>query len=695
MRTFCLLSMFAIFSTLAFASDEPDPAAYRAGIMRNGNLESNSGEAFCWHAAYSASDFLEAYAAFNNPKWLEEAEKYYDYYIGKLKKDPDGYEGWIGPTITKTPEIQEDAIVGDAVLCAPLAGFAEIVLKDDALKAKFGVKAQKYVDLCTRIMWEKWNMRGCYYQSQNGWGTYHAHGRAIDTKTGKWVERPTTILSMPLNKNVDAAMVLLRLWRITGKPEYRERVERIAVCGKALFRHFPGDDRLAWAYWTPHAPYDIEGSAPKHWVGVHPHRPGYQAGEVANFVEMYDSGIVFEQNDFERMIRANHYMAKGDGKHPWRSSDGTSEAGQLWSSLARWDDQIRKAYEDSLKKPDATTKIRLAYLRNVTSRHLNWDRLYCKDPVRVKVFSPPLQAGRCISLAVPIPDLIETANADRARLVTRTCEAGKLTVELIDATGKNVLGILAAIDVPKDGQFDAPFWDGTNPKTGRKDEAEYRVRWSLNGEVRMEPIWVKLGTKRAVTGPKLLAAGETLKADFEGPLDPRWHVEGALSSEEQAHSGKKCLKLIEGQSAVLTFGEDADMPVKVSMWVYDTGKKFGKAAKTGGAFGIRTGDGDKFCVRTCWRAYLAGDSQYAWFNTREGGWYSPHPTRIDRKVGWSEWVLDFSGPAAPAITANGKPMQALNPKFTPNGACAVYLLGGDSAAGPLYVDDISVEYQKK
>ena len=97
--------------------------------MKNGKLETENGESFCWHAAYSAGDFLEAYEAYHNPAWLDEASKYYDYFIAKLGKDPDGYEGWIGPTITNTPEIQEDAIVGDAVLCRPLARFAEIVLR--------------------------------------------------------------------------------------------------------------------------------------------------------------------------------------------------------------------------------------------------------------------------------------------------------------------------------------------------------------------------------------------------------------------------------------------------------------------------------------------------------------------------------------------------------------------------------------
>ena len=680
----------------ALASDEPDPAAYRADVMKNRNLETEKGESFCWHAAYSAGDFLEAYEAYQNPAWLDEGSKYYDWIISKLGKDPDGYEGWIGPPIANTPELQEDALVGDAVLCRHLARFAEIVHGNDALKARFGEKAKKYEELCTRIIWEKWNKRGCYYQDEAGWGSYRTHGKSIDVHTGKWLDRPDTMLSLPWNKSVDAAIVLLRLWRISGKPEYKERVEKIFGRGKALFLHYPADDRVVWSYWMPHGPYDIEGRAPKHWVGVHPERPGYQAGEVDAIVEAYDSGLVFDKSDLERIIRTNQFMAKGDGEHPWRSADGSTPAGTLWDALVRFDEDLRKPYEEGLNKSsDATARIRQAFYKNVTSKHLNWDRLYVKDPAKVEVLHPPLQPGQFVTVALPIPDVVETVNGDRIHLATQTRAAGSLKIELLDAAGKEVLGTLAAIDVPKDAQYNAPRWDGTNPKTGKKDNGEFRIRWTLNGESRVEPVWVKPGTKRAATGPVALAAGQTLNVGFEEPLDAHWHVEGASLSDEQAHGGKKSLKLIEGQSALLRFGEDEDLPVKVTLWIFDNGKKLGKATSTGGGFGVRTAGGDNFCLRTCWRTYLGGDEEYAWFNTGQNNWYDPHPSKIARKAGWTEWVFDFSDPAKPKMTAGGAPVGNLDAKFTPKGAVAIYLLGGDTATGPLYIDDVRIEYPKK
>ncbi len=697
MRTLMLVLLVASFLPAGLrASDEPDPVAYHADVMTDPSLEKEKGESFCWHAAYSAGDFLEAYQAYKNTKWLDEAVLYFDYCIAKLGKDPDGYEGWIGPTEDSTPTIHEDALVGDAVLCAHLVEFAEVVLRDPALKERFGKKAQSYVDLTTRILWEKWNKRGCYYQDQDGWGSYHTYGKAIDTQTGKWIERPDTVLTQPLNKSFDAAIVLLRLWRITGKPEYRERVERIFGRGKMLFQHYPTEDRVVWNYWMPHGAWDIEGRTPKHWVGVHPTRPGYQEGEVSAIVEVYDSGLVFEQADLERMIRTNLWMSKGDGKHPWRSADGSSEAGALWSGLIRFDATLRAKFEESLgAKTDARTQIARAYFKNVTSQHLKWDRLYVKDPAQIKVAHPPLQAGQALALALPIPDLIETAAGSRLRLATKTLAAGNLKIELLDATGKTVLGTLATVDVPKDAEYNAPRWDGTNPKTGKKDLGEYRIRWTLNGESRVEPVWVKLGTKRENAGPAVLSPGDSISVDFEtDALDKRWHVEGATVSAEQAHGGKKSLKLAGGQTAVLNFGGDDDLPVKVSFWIYDNGKTFGNKTLTGPGWGVKTADGDILAVRTCWRSYLDGDANFAWFNTGENNWYDPHPANLGRTKGWSEWVFDFSDRANPKMTGGGRPLGNLVAKFVPHGTVALFLMGGDGDAGPLYVDDIRVELHK-
>lgn len=189
---------------------------------------------------------------------------------------------------------------------------------------------------------------------------------------------------------------------------------------------------------------------------------------------------------------------------------------------------------------------------------------------------------------------------------------------------------------------------------------------------------------------------QTITADFEGALDPRWRLTGAAASDEQAHTGKKSLKLAEGQTAVLTFGVNEDLPAKIRMWIYDNGKQLSDGTvATGPGWGVKAVNGDIFCLRTCWRSFLGGNTGYAWFNTGENRWFSPHWAHVTRKEGWSEWVFDFSDPKSPKAASGGANVASVAAKNTPKGAVAVYLLGGDSGTGPLYVDDIDVEYPKK
>lgn len=677
----------------AFGQDAaPDPAVYRNGLMQNGNLKTTgTGELFCWHASGGAELFLRAYDVWQDSRWLEEAAKYYDFYLAKLQKDPDGFEGWIGDPISKNgAELSTDALVGDAIMCAPLARFAEIVHNDPKLQAKFGKTAQRYQDLATRIIWEKWNHRNCYYQDAAGWGSYHTTGKLIDLKANKWVDTPSEMISDNLNKHYAASQVLLRLWRITGNEQFKNRV--IAICGRAktMWRYFPDEDRIVWNYWMPHGPYDLEGRAPKSWVAVHSDRPGYQEWEVSMFVEVYDSGLVFTKADFERMIRTNHWMAQGPGG--WRSADGTSKAGTLWSALARFDDQIRGKFLAAHTKGGIDDKVALAYFNYVTAQAPGFKRLYLKDESKAQVVDVPLQPGRELTMTVAIPDAVEVAANSRIQFATQTSTAGKLKIELLDAAGKQVLGTLAEIDTGKDGEYNAPLWDGTNPKTGKKDIGEYRVRWTLNNESRIAPLWVKQGTAKVSDTLASLQSGETIALKFDKPLDDkRWTTEQCVLSSEQAHSGKQSLKI--SGTARFRFSAYDDLPVKVTMWVYDDGTKHGKNTVNGSAWGVIPAIGDKFCVAQVWRTYLDGDNSYAWVNTGENQWFNPHPGGLPRATGWVQWVFDFTDPKAIKVTGNGQSVKGLIPKFTPTGATSVYFLAGDN--GPLYIDDITIEYPKK
>ena len=479
---------------------------------------------------------------------------------------------------------------------------------------------------------------------------------------------------------------MLRLYRVTGNPEYRQRVLKVFGRAKQMMRYLPDEDRVVWNFWMPIGPHDMAGRAPQSWVGVHPSRAGYQAGEVSHFVEVYDSGLVFDETDLRRIIRTNHWMNEGGS---WRSADGSSEAGTLWGGLARFDEKIRQQYlAGNAGERGQIARDHLAFEMKVAP---GFKRRYVTDESKVEVVNVPMQPGRYLTMTQIIPDLYETANGEPLKLACQTRKAGSLKIELLSQDGTEVLGTLADITVAGGSEYNAPFWDGTNPKTGKKDLGQYTVRWTLGDESRTAPVWVTVGQERTRSGPAALKAGDSIAIDFEKPLDEaRWKLDGAAPSSEQAHSGKQSLKV--ERTATLMFGEFEDLPVKVTMWIYDSGAKFGKANNNGTAWGVVTAAGDEFCIRQMWRPYLNGDAQYCWVNTGENQWFNPHPAGVNRKTGWSLWTFDFSNPEAVKVFSDVGAIRGLNAKFTPKGAVGIYLLNG--SGGPLFVDDIVVEYAK-
>ncbi|MDF3131230.1 hypothetical protein P0Y35_18645 [Kiritimatiellaeota bacterium B1221] len=665
---------------------EPDARAFLKSTLANPTLRNGHyGEQYCWYVNFSAGLFLDAYEAYQNPEWLEAAAAFYDAAIENLGTDPDGYPGWIGNPIGQKGNAPylTDTVVGDAIVLNHFVRFAEIVKSDSGLNSRFGAKADAYVALATKIAWDKFESRGQTYQCEDGYVSYPTYHKMIDAETGEWVEFPSRVISNNLNKHYDIGITLLRLWRVTGREEFKERAMRIFARNKSMLRYYPEEDRVVWNFWMPHGPYDIEGSSTKSWVSVHPSRSGYQNGEVKMFVEMYDSGLVYTPEDLMRMVRTNLWMAE----HGWKNAEGGT-AGQLWTPLVRFSPELRKMYEKKIAMAGSPRdEIARDYFQNVTAKHLNFDRLYVKDPNQVMVVNPPLQPGVVLSMALPIPNRLALQGGS-IQLACKVRKPGELRIELLASDKQTVLKNLytTTVSAPTGG-YEAPLWDGS----GAEKPGEYYIRWSINGESRMERVVVvKASADTAVDSDPALKPGQSVAVDFEKELDERiWTVENAEVSEIMAHGGKASLEV--KRNAVLKFGRDKhkDLPVKVSMWVYDHGVQH-RGNGNGPAWGILDTLGNKFCIRMVWRGYLNGNQQYSWLNTGENQWFTPHGTGIGRNKGWNQWVFDFTGERA-VISLNGKEIREADSKFIPEGAVGIYLLNGNPG-GPLYVDDVEVVY---
>lgn len=696
-RSFAII----LFATLLIGADDaalPPPQRLLDQSLGAKDLATSSGEQFTWFAAYRAHAFLDAYEVSGDAAWMEAAQKYYDHCIKQgVSDDPDGFPGTIGADIGEDAKRADttliaDTVVGDANLALPLVHFAEQVQDHPALQDRFAARAQEYTALATRMCWEKWNKRGCYHQDAHGFGSYHTHPSAIakDDRT-RWVPRPDHLISDNLNKHYKLGLVLLSLWRLTGQDAYRDRVEAIFGRAKAMFRLLPDEDRIVWNFWMPHGVYDVEGTAPRSWVAVHPSRAGYQEFEAGAFLTVYDAGLVFDRADMERIVRTNRWMIANGLKN----ADGTAPAGAVWGRLSRLDDGIRAAYEKKLDaKKDA---IALTHLRKVLLAKPGYDRQRVPAGMTPRVSPVPVQTGRRLIMALPIPDALCPAAGERTRLIAKVQEAGTVTVELLAKEGDTVLGRLASLTVEeKGGGFATQRWDGKLPDGTAVAAGAYRIRWTFSGEARTWPIAIAAAPTMARSdGPQSLAAGARLACDFEQDLDARWTLAGgAAVAEGQAKSGSRALRLGRKQSARLTLGDQEDLKVKVSFWAFDAGTKHGKKAATGAAWGVRMADGNIFAIRQMWRPFLNGDGDVAWCNTGENQWFSPHPSGLGRSEGWNRWVIDCTGATA-VIERDGRrlPEAKLAPaRLVPTGAVGLVFLGTETVGDPdLWIDDVTVE----
>jgi hypothetical protein len=473
------IALAALAGVPSRAQQTPSPEADYNWVMRDSGLK-QQGEDFCWHAAYHIHRFLRAYQAWNDTAWLDQGVRYYEFILSKLLTGPDGYQGWIGP-YEYDNSVWCDVHVGDAVLCNGLVAFAEVVLADAKLRERYGNQAKQYVELARKHLFDKWDARGTWYED-GPYGAYRSWNRYGDPGglTKAWTVRDEirgSNLALPFNKQDDVAAVALKLYRITGEERFRDRAARIFSYQKSRLRLV--DDRYVWNYWEPYGASDVDLPAHKckHWVGPHPDRP-YQQGEVANMVEAYHTGVVFDENDMRRIVNTNlKVMWNGSLEAPaFLNSNATlpganpkSTAGVLWSALEDFDETVRKLHAASLRKGRGSDRsIEKAYFENVTQRRpVSFERRLLKG--KAKVFDFPMASCPGIILAAALP--ASFGSKEGTLLTSETQEKGVIEVAQYSGDGKRKLATLRTADQQ---WFLFQHWSGMEP-------GAYRIRWSFAG----------------------------------------------------------------------------------------------------------------------------------------------------------------------------------------------------------------------
>jgi len=502
-------SVFA-FSVQAQSSikfDTTPDALAESMINKPSFVENAKGENFCWHARVGMSQFLDNYELTKNTEWLDAGIKYFDFLVSKMDTDPDGYKGWIG-TYGYDEKFWQDSHVGDAILLTDILDFSVLVLEDKALKAKYGEKANSYVKLAEKDFVEKYDKRGTWIED-GPFGSYIGFNKFLNPGDfSKWVYDPKVSragISHPFNKQMDAAQVCLRLYRITGKKFYRDRAERIFYTAKSHFQLH--GNHYHWNYYEPLTPGDIDlkRKETNHWVSVHPFRSGYQAGEISKIVEAYHYGIVFNEDDIKKIINtnldvmwnkdklnpefinSNHLGPKDDTtglaafKRAYDHANFSKNNGELWTALLEFDQRIRDLYELRFKD-DKNSQRYLRYKATVLANPPSFKRKNVKGDVKVPEIK--LTDSKDLYLAAVLPYKVK--KGEQAILVCKSSNPGELKVDLYSKQGKK-LETLYTETIRKNTTV-VHTWDGKNSDGKNTYKGEYIIRWSIGNGYREFPV---------------------------------------------------------------------------------------------------------------------------------------------------------------------------------------------------------------
>lgn len=508
---FVLLTAFCLNTSAAdkpFYNEIVNNAAFSA---KNGGC----GENFAWRASFALNEWLPAYYASRDKAWLDSAVKAFDFLLSLRMAGPDGYKGWVGGEA----EFWEDSNVGDAILYAHMLDFAEVVLKDKALKEIYGTAAEKYISIFKKDYFEKWNTRGAWHED----GPYAAYSvwdyfcKKGDTATWKKYPNPDAnpLLSLPFNKQGDAGVCFLKLYRISGETVYRERAQKIFSFLKSRIQL--AGDYYVWNYWEAFGPWDVDTDKQltRLWMSVHPYR-NYQSGEIHQIVEAYNTGVVFDKKDIERILNTNlKTMWNGDrvsakfinsnsklpanpvtpeekkaaeerAKTNVYSKGGTQFAGCLWEALCPFDQTIRDIYAAQLK--NGRGGYAKDYFEKVTQKTPpSFARKYADLPVTV--FERPFSSVQSLTVAAVMPHSVS-----KSKPSVVLCKARRdvdLEITVYSADGKEKKGVLfnGKLAGGTDGLvgIKAFNWDGTINGT-ELDKGSYRVRWTVSDGYREFPV---------------------------------------------------------------------------------------------------------------------------------------------------------------------------------------------------------------
>lgn len=516
----CLSALLA-YSFLPQYAPEITPDKWVEELINAKGIKDHPrGENFCWYARVGMDRGLNYFEVTKDPAWLDASIKYYDFLLGKMDTAPDGYKGWIGP-YGYDRKYWSDVHVGDALLFNGILDFVLLVKNDPILKEKYRAKIAEYTESAKKNFVEKYDARGTFLED-GPFGAYVQHDKYVRAdKFDEWVSAPGASqsgMSQPFNKQNEAAQVSLRLFRITGDKQYRDKATKIYYFMKSRFQFY--DNHYVWNYWEPFGPNDIDlkRKRSRHWIGIHPFRSGYTASEVDQIADAYHTGIVFDDRDMQRIINTNiEVMWNKDLENPdfiasnglgsegdttglgafrarYGHSNARKNAGELWTALLDFSQTVRDIYERRVRNRES---FYWYYYKNVAaSNPPGLKRKHTVDGVYTKEFNFTESSDLYCVAALPS----HMKKGGETILIAKSMNPGMLEIALYpDQVVRGFpQGGTEPVLILYDGEIEGTndiggnaliiTWDGKDPSNGREFTGDYRIRWTLNNGYREFPV---------------------------------------------------------------------------------------------------------------------------------------------------------------------------------------------------------------
>ncbi len=296
-------------------------------------------EDITWQASRYIHMALAAHRLTGDAKYLDAFVERMDNLCKALTPGPDGFLGWYGLPLKlfrhpEHPSRKVDVMLTSFVVAGLMADFARVVNGDEALKAKHGDAARRYLDIATNHLVKKWDARGRYKDLGDRGAVYITHADLKPVKAS---------LTQPHNKHSKIIRALVSLYAATQKDAYLIKAAKLGSRFKRCLTRV--GDRYRWNYWDPAGAWDVHPDDKgkwKHWIGAE-HRGGYYSLSLSQAVLLYEHGLVFDRADIARFVRTQTTVCwNGDLASPkWARVDGRkSSQAYLCSALAPFDGRI-------------------------------------------------------------------------------------------------------------------------------------------------------------------------------------------------------------------------------------------------------------------------------------------------------------------------------------------------------------------